>query len=273
MTCLRSGPPALNSRVFVPLRQVDPAATYQLSLQVQPFAYPGAPEQSVDLVVNGTPQGRQTLTAAWQTVTWELAGAELINGLNRLELRWNHAAAPRTVVGGDRSIGSTGVQMPIDADLKAFAEGGFIALFDEEGNQSDASAGRRGINVTVMDEQSGRIEAQMGFDTEANDAESASLATYLEDIPVGRIVLVASYGDAWNHLTPEAVAALQGVGLGVTLEELQENYLAGIGVQGAAPGSGVWTVDPVDAFVSVSLNRDRRELAAAVDRIELGPQP
>jgi hypothetical protein len=60
--------------------------------------------------------------------------------------------------------------------------------------------------------------------------------------------------------------------LGVTLEEMQEQYLAGVGVRGAAPNSGVWTVHPDDAFVSISLNRDRRTLAAAVDWVEVAPQ-
>jgi hypothetical protein len=50
------------------------------------------------------------------------------------------------------------VQLPIDADLKAFADGGFIALFDEAtGAQSDGSAGRRGVNLTVLDPATGAV--------------------------------------------------------------------------------------------------------------------
>jgi hypothetical protein len=260
------------SRLFIPLRQVDGAATYAVSARLHPFAYPGAPAQSVGLRVNGTPYSRNTLDPTWQTVTWAVSGADLINGLNRLELQWEHIAAPRTVIGGDRSIGSTGVQLPLDADLKAFADGGYIALFDDAGLQRDGSAGRRGINVTVINELSGDVEQMMGFDTTANAGESADLATFVNGLATGRMVLVVSYGDAWRHLTPEAVDALQGVGLGVTLEEMQEQYLAGVGVRGAAPNSGVWTVHPDDAFVSISLNRDRRTLAAAVDWVEVAPQ-
>jgi hypothetical protein len=62
------------------------------------------------------------------------------------------------------------------------------------------------------------------------------LADYLAGIEAGQIILVASYGEAWNELTEEAVAALQGFGIEVTLEEMQDNYLAAAGVQGATPG-------------------------------------
>jgi hypothetical protein len=77
-------------------------------------------------------------------------GRCLIDGLNRIELVWDHAASPRQVIGGSRMIGETGIELPVDADIKAFADGAFMALFDEEGEQADASAGRRGINVTVL---------------------------------------------------------------------------------------------------------------------------
>ncbi len=77
---------------------------------------------------------------------------------------------------GSRAIGSTGADLPIDADLKAFADGGFMALFDETGEQSDGSAGRRGVNVTVLDPQSGAVRDKAGFDTTASAAESLRLA-------------------------------------------------------------------------------------------------
>ena len=139
------------SRLFVPLRQIDPEATYTISLRVHPFNYPQSKPQSVSLVVNGSPLAEQTLVDDWQEISWQMPGSTLQNGLNRLELVWSHTSVPRTVNPGSRQIGSTGVTLPVDADIKAFADGGFIALFDEAGNQTDASAGRRGVNVTVLD--------------------------------------------------------------------------------------------------------------------------
>ena len=195
----------------------------------------------------------------------------MINGLNRLELTWGNSAVPRIVQRGDRAIGSTGVQLPIDADLTAFADGGYIAFFDEAGEQSDGSAGRKGINITVIDPTTGEVVDKVGFDTTANTYESNALTEYLAAIPAGQIVLVVTYGEAWANLTEDAVAGLQNLGIGVTLEEMQGNYLAAVGVQGAASGSAAWTRHEERAFVRVSLNPDRRALAAAVDWISLEP--
>ncbi|HXF62569.1 MAG TPA: interleukin-like EMT inducer domain-containing protein [Caldilineaceae bacterium] len=256
------------SRLFLPLRQVDPAARYTIALRAHPFAYPGSPGQSVALVINGEPLPAQPLAEGWQTVEWQAPGHLLLDGLNRLELHWAHQAAPRAVLGGDRSIGSTGVQMPLDVDLKAFAEGGYIALYDEEGNQQDGSAGRRGVNVTLI-EPDGTVAEKVGFDTAANDSESDALADYLAQVPDGQIVLVASYGDATAHLSPEAVAGLQGLGASVTLEELQGQYFAIAGIQGARPGSAAVAIGAPEASLTISLNRDRRPLAAAVDWVEI----
>ncbi len=263
------------SRLFVPLRQVDPAATYAVSLQARPFAYPGSPAQTVSLRVNGVDAGSQTLGDAWQTLRWDVPGAALADGLNRLELHWRYAVRPRDVLPGAPkglpAIGTTGVTLPVDVDLKAFAEGGFIALFDEEGVQHDASAGRRGVNVTVLDPAQGTVLDKVGFDTTANAGESAALAAYLAAIPAGRIVLVVSHGDAGAYLTADAVAALQGIGADVSLASLQTGYFALVGVQGAAVGSAAGAMGADEAFLSISRSRDRRPLAAAVDWIRVAP--
>ncbi len=260
------------SRLFFPLRNVDPAATYAVRMNVHPFAYPGAPAQTVALAVDGRELERKTLAGGWQEVEWAVPGAALRDGLNRLELRWGQTAVPRQVLGGSRAIGSTGVELPVDADLKAFADGGFMALFDEAGAQSDASAGRRGVNVTVLEPRTGRVLEKVGFDTTANEGESERLAQFLADVTPGQIVLVASFGDAGAHLTEEAVAGLRSIGADVTLDGLRDNYFAVVGVKGAEPGTAAQAIDPNEAFVRVSLNPDRRELAAAVDWVEIGPR-
>ncbi len=261
------------SRLFLPLREVDPNATYTVAAQVHPFNYPGAPVQTVTLAVNGEPLDTRTLAGGWQTVAWDAPGALLKNGLNRLELRWAWTAAPRDVPGGDRQIGSTGVQLPVDADLKAFADGGFLALFDDAtGVQSDGSAGRRGVNVTVLDPRSGAVRAKAGFDTTASAAESERLADFLAAIDDGAPVLVVSHGDAWRELSAEAVDQLRTLGADVSLKGLQGQYLAIVGVKGVPPGTAAQVLDPQEAFLRISLDRDRRPLAAAVDWVSVAPQ-
>lgn len=147
-----------------------------------------------------------------------------------------------------------------------------MALFDESGTQIDASAGRLGINVTVLDPATGEAIDSVDFDTTANPYESEALASYLDDVAPGQIVLVASYGPAWANLGDDAIAALQGIGAALDRDQVQEQYVAIIGVQGAAPGSAAQALDPNEAYLSISRNRDRRTLAAAVDWIEIVPR-
>ena len=257
------------SRLFIPLRNVKPDATYRVRVRVHPFAYPGSPPQQVMLTVNGNPLSAQPLADEWQTLEWRIAGSQLQSTLNRVTLHWSQLASPRLVLGGNRELGSTGVSLPVDVDLKAFADGGFIALFDEAGTQIDASAGRRGVNVTVLDAQSGTLIDAAGFDTTANRFESEQLGDYLAGLAHGRIVLVASYGDAWRYLEEGAINGLRNLGADVSMETVQNQYFVIAGVQGAAPGSAELAVGGEDAFLRISLNRDRRMLAAAVDWVEV----
>ncbi len=260
---------APSSRLFVPLRQVDAAAEYQLTARMQPYLYPDAPPQTVALMVNGTAVGTQTLAAGWQEQTWPIPGASLVNGLNRLEFAWAYAISPRQVMPGNRQIGSTDRELPIDVDLKGFADGGFIALFDEAGEQSDGAAGRRGVNVTLLDQSTGEVLERVGFDTTANEFESAAFVDYLQRIEPRALVLVVSHGDATAYLSEAAVEALRGLGADLTVAELRGQYFAIVGVQGAAPGSAAVVVHPEDAFLRISLEPDRRTLAAAVDWVRL----
>jgi hypothetical protein len=258
------------SCLLLPLRGVDSAKSYPLRVQARPFDYPGSPAQRVTAVVNGTRLAEQPLVNDWQTVEWSVPGSALADSVNRLCLEWGYAAAPRAVLAGNRLIGSTGVELPIDADLKAFADGAFMALFDEAGGQSDASTGRQGVNVTVLDGQSGAVLDSVGFDTAANSFESEKLTAFIAGIPNGAPVLVASRGDAAAFLTEDGIAALNSLGGDVTLENLRGNYLSLAGVKGATSGAAAQVIDPIEAFLRISLNRDRRTLAGAVGVVEIG---
>ena len=258
------------SRLFIALRQVDPEQTYRVQIRAHPFAYPAAPTQSVTLAVNGQSFATQPLADGWQELGWQVPGALLVNGLNRLELTWGYAAAPRAVIPGDRQIGATGVHLPIDADLKAFADGGFIALFDDTGEQINASAGRRGVNITVLDPESGAVLDKAGFDTTASAAESKKLAVFLERVPPGHPVLVVTYGDAPAYLGEDALGALGTIGAALTADDVRGAHFAIAGVKNTSPGSAAQVVDANDAFLRISLNRDLRPLAAAVDWVRVG---
>jgi len=82
-------------------------------------------------------------------------------------------------------------------------------------------------------------------------------------------VLVVSNGDATAFLTQEAVNGLRAMGAEVTLDRLRGHYFALIGVQGAPTESASVVVDAHEAFLGLTLNRDRRHLAGAVDWVKI----
>ncbi len=257
------------SRLFMPLRGIDPAATYLLAIKVHPFAYPGSQPQRVSAQIGTWVGEQQPLSDDWQRVEWSVPGSVLVDGLNRIELAWAQTAVPRQVLGGNRQIGSTGMELPIDVDITAFADGAWIALFDETGTQIDASAGRAGINLTVLDPTSGDVVAKQGFDTTANQFEETKMAEFLANVRSGQIVLVASKGNASAFLSKIGVDGLRTIGANVSAEMLRGQSFVIVGVKGAALSNASVTIDPQKAFVSVSLEKDRRTLAAAVDWAEV----
>ena len=108
-------------------------------------------------------------------------------------------------------IGTTGVQSPVNLEVHGFSEA-FMTATDAHGVAVDASAGRQGYNVAIFDRRNGRLLDKKGFDTAANTFEADGLAAYLDAIPDGRIVAVATKGPGTANLTEAALAALQGVG-------------------------------------------------------------
>jgi hypothetical protein len=158
---------------------------------------------------------------------------------------------------------------PVNIDVHAFDEA-YISVFAADGSETKASTGRRGYNVSVLDPRTGKVLEMRGFDTAANTYESDALASYLASIPRGRIVAVATKGDAGANLTPAAIDALRGLGSRVqSPADLAGKSHALIGVQGAAPGTAAEAIAEKDAFVRVA--GDFRTLAAALDWVEVGP--
>jgi hypothetical protein len=258
------------AELYLPL--AEPIST-TLRLALAPLAYPGAQPQSLSISVNGTPVLRnQPLVAGWQTVAAAVPAAVTHRGPNHVRLDFAWAASPREVfpdLASRAVIGSTGVVSPVNLDVHAFSEA-FISIFDRTGQETKASAGRRGYNVAVLDPQTGRLLATQGFDTAANRYESDRLVTYLRGIRPGQIVVLATKGDAAAHLTPQAVAAFRSLGSRVaTPADLAGQAHALVGIQGATPGSAAEALAPKDGFLRVA--GDFRTLSAAVDWAELGP--
>jgi len=255
------------AQVFFPLRE---ASSYRLSLRIAPFSYPGASPQSVQVMLNGQPVGEpRPLSEGWQVVELPLPAEAVRRGLNRLGLRFARLERPRDVLPGETAIGTTGLTTPMDIEIDAAADHAYISLYDEAGTKTDASAGRRGYNLAVLDPRTGKLLDKRGFDTWANEYEAQRLAEFVARIPAGRIVVVATKGDAARHLTDEAVAALRSLGAQADLRGAAGQAHALIGVKGAAPGSAVELVSTPNAWLRLGRHPDRRPLAAAVDWVKV----
>jgi hypothetical protein len=256
--------------LYLPL---DGPKDVTLRLVLAPLTYEGAPPQKVSIRVNGASVLKgQALAPGWQTLQAQVPASATRRGPNRVTLDFAWAESPREVFPDPASravIGSTGVVSPVNIDVHSFDEA-FISLFGPDGAEVKASAGRRGYNVTVINPRTGKVIEAVGFDTAANPYEADALAAYLAGIPKGRIVAVATKGDAGANLTPAAVQALRNFGSRAQAPaDLQGMAHALIGVQGAAPGAAAEEIKPSDAFVRVA--GDFRTLAAALDWAEIGP--
>ncbi len=254
------------ARMYVPL---DKSRDITLRLALAPLAYDGA-GQTVSIKFNDEPllTGRE-LAPGWQTVEVRVPAAVTRPGTNRVQLEFAWSASPRQVFGDPASralIGTTGVQSPTNLEVHGFSEA-FVTATGADGTTTDASAGRQGYNVAVFDEKSGVLLDKRGFDTAANVYEADALASYLDTVPAGRIVVLATKGNGTDNLTSNAVAAIARLGSKASgATDLKGQAHALVGIQGAAPGTAAEVIAP-DAYLRVA--GDFRRLAAAVDWVEL----
>ncbi len=237
----------------------EDAAPRTLTFRAQPFVWPDAPQQTLTLELNGQRVGKTPLAPGWQDYTFDIMPRA---GINHLWFIFDYAESPRDKL-QQAMIGSTGVQSPVNIEIHAFDQA-FITLTDATGQKTDASFGRRGYNVTVLDPGSGNVLDEQGFDTVANAYEVERLVTYLNGIKKGRIVLLVTREGAGEFVSPELVAALARLGSAVTApEQLAGQAHALAGIAGAVPGSAAETLDANDAYLAIS--GDFRTLAAAFD--------
>ncbi len=264
-----AGANGTEARVFL---RADGDAPHILTLSVLPFAYPNAPPQTLQVWINGRPVGpMMSLNNGWQDLAVEVPAGVTRNHTNVITLRFGWTKRPRDVFEGRRHIGSTGVEVPVDVEITAFADGAYMSTVDDDGTRHDVSYGRRGYNLTLLDPQTGRVIDKTGFDTYANAYEAQSMARYIESIPAGTIVLVATKGDAARHLTDDAVAALRKLGGQVDLRQHPGQFHALVGVKGAAPATAEEVVAAPSAYIYLGDYPDFRTLGIAVDKIALTP--
>jgi hypothetical protein len=258
--------------MYLPMGQ-SMTTTLRLNLAPLVLSASGVPSQTLSVSFNDVPILRdQPLAPGWQVMETAVPAAATRRGPNRVRLSFGWAASPRDVLPDPVSravIGGTGVVSPVNIETHAFDEA-YITLYYPDGTSADASTGRRGYNVAVIDPRSGKLLDMQGFDTTGNSYEADALATYLNRIPPGRIVVMASKQDAGKHLNQAAVTAMRHLGSGVERpEDVSGQAHALVGVQGAPSGTAAEVIAPKDAYLRVW--GDFRNLAAAVDWVELAP--
>ncbi|HIQ12613.1 MAG TPA: hypothetical protein EYH29_07075 [Caldilineales bacterium] len=241
----------------------EDATPRTLRFSIQPFTWPGAPDQYLTIQLNDQTVATTPVAPGWQTFEFEIAPRP---GINHVWFRFMHVERPRDKL-QQAMIGSTGVQSPVNIAVHAFDQA-FITLTGAAGEATDASFGRRGYNVTVLDPKSGEILDEQGFDTVANAYEVERLTAYLDQISEGRIVILATREGAGEFVSPELATALGRLGSAVrSPADLAGRAHALVGVVGAGPGSAAETIDARDAYLEVS--GDFRTLAAAFDWMEI----
>ncbi len=241
----------------------------RLSLHIAPFAYPGMPAQTVRLQLNDQLlAGSYPLLEGWQSIEAVLPAAALLDGLNRLTLHFDHTAQPRQVLPAAAAIGQTGVTTPVDVEVNSGSDFAFITVGFGPAAE-DASAHRRGVNVAVLAPDTGRVIASRGFDTAANAYEAAALRQFIQEIPDGQLVALATQGvDATTFFDAETWASLQTLGL--STGSLTPPFSA-IGVKGAPAGTALSATagSSGTAYLRLGPSPDTRSLAAAVDKVTI----
>ena len=94
--------------------------------------------------------------------------------------------------------------------LSAGLQDGNYALFYLNGEL--IYQGSRGINLVVINENSGQVELTRAFDTWSSAEEADSLAAVINRIPQGRIVLCAVRDDGSNQLQSGQYSAIESLG-------------------------------------------------------------
>ncbi len=258
-----------DAELFLPLR-FNEAQPLDLTLRILPFSYAGAPPQAVIVEFNGVNLGTRAVTAGWQELSFSAPASATRSGLNDLWLHFSESARPVDVLPGQDRIGATGLRSPLDIEINsggAAQDFAYMSVTPPGQPVIDASAGRRGYNLTAIDPKSGKLLDVRGFDTWANEYEADRLAEFVESLPDGVIVIAAARDDASRFLTGRAVAALASLGSTVDLRNLPGQGHALIGVKGAAPGSAPETTGPEGAYLRLAA--DRRNLSAALDWLRL----
>jgi hypothetical protein len=211
------------------------------SLEVEMFG----PATGVDVLLNGALLGSASLPGAaegqWLALTVPPGAANA--AVDRLAF---HFWGPLTPVADllnlaglqGRSTSSAGAPMLPAASLVVQSAGKDVGDFAQiwvQGRQ--VARGEIGYNLVALDGNANILDS-VAFNTFADPAQSAALATWVQGWPPGTLIAGAVMDEASSHLQEEAVAALASLGVAGDLRGKFRWSHAFIGVVGAGGASG-----------------------------------
>ena len=195
------------------------------------------PGTRLRLRFNGAPLSSHDLPGtAWSMVQAKVPADRVERGINRLDLV--HELPKGWDAPGPRTIGATGVTSPVDlAAVSGGAAGGnFCELWV---NNEKVSHNQRGINLAIVDKDSGKLLNIQSFDTYLRRAYWREMARHLDQFPQGSPVAVCGRDEYGRYHGRDARQALARIGLTTDLSEIKGQGDAAIGVLGAKPGTAL----------------------------------
>ena len=197
----------------------------------------------VELLMNGVIVGRQTLpSAAWSMISAKVEAAQLERGINRLDLV--HYPPAGWDEPGPRPIGHTGRKSPVDiAVVSGGARAGNFAEVWVSGQK--LSGNYRGINLVVLNGQSGEVLGLREFDVIMQPIQWKEMERFLSRFEVGSIVALAERDYSGRHFGEDGRRALAKFGAITDLTENRDAGYAAIGVLGAPLRSAMESVAPM----------------------------
>ncbi len=248
-----------NARLLLPAQVAD----YQITLRALPFIYPQSPAQTMEIFVNGQAIQKFEMNPGWENYSTTIPARVLHAGLNDVTLKFAYLVRPRDVLPANFAIGATGATSPVDLVVNS-GDLGSIKV-----NGREASPLGRGYNVAVIEPARGAEINAKTFNTADDRAQSRAMADFIEKIPNGFIVAVASQEEAAANLGDRAIAALRSIGAQIDIRKIPKGSHAIIGVKGAAPGAALEQSNEGTAFISVGHSPDERTLSVAVSSMAI----
>jgi hypothetical protein len=95
----------------------------------------------------------------------------------------------------------------------------------------------RGVNLVVLNQNSGSVEKSGHFDTYADAAQAEALVSFVDDIASGRIVLATVHDEGSRFLSENARTALESIGSAKIRDLGYRDMWAIVGKKGAVPGT------------------------------------